>query len=294
MKPLKFLRPETGIHMLAGGLLDHRISITLAGAGGNGSQMLSGLARLHTALVKLGHPGGLHVTVFDPDNVSESNVGRQLFYSADISQPKSFVLVNRFNLAFGLDWAAEAKPFGHDKTGGANGDIVISCVDSAKSRREIHESMGKNHNKPKYWLDLGNMQRFGQAVLGQPEGSISAGSVSKTWLTDRAANSELSAKTLLNEIRLPTIIDLAPELLDKHFVEDDTPSCSLAQALERQDLFVNQFVATAALQLLWRLLREGKTTVHGAYINLDTLQVNPIPVPARCDNAPRVELRKAA
>ena len=47
-------------------LLSDRVSIALAGAGGIGSQMLSGLARLDAAIRALGHPG-LDVTVYDPE-----------------------------------------------------------------------------------------------------------------------------------------------------------------------------------------------------------------------------------
>ena len=53
-----------------------RISVALIGLGGNGGQMLTGLAKLHQAMIALGHPAGLHVTAFDNDLVSESNVGR--------------------------------------------------------------------------------------------------------------------------------------------------------------------------------------------------------------------------
>src|SRR5689334_7068613 len=101
-KTLKFPTVEAGIHRIVPRLLSGQVNVALAGAGGNGSQMLSGLARLHLALLKLGHPGGLKVTVWDPDLVSESNIGRQLFYPSDIGQPKSFVLVNRYNLAYGF------------------------------------------------------------------------------------------------------------------------------------------------------------------------------------------------
>ena len=72
------------MHTIHPSLLRGQVSVALVGCGGVGSQVLTGLARLHKALVSLGHPGGLHVTAFDPDTVSESNVGRQLFSPADV------------------------------------------------------------------------------------------------------------------------------------------------------------------------------------------------------------------
>ena len=66
------------IHQLSPELLTREVSVAVIGAGGTGSQMLMGLAQLHTAMVALGHPGGLDVTVIDSDQVSEANVGRQM------------------------------------------------------------------------------------------------------------------------------------------------------------------------------------------------------------------------
>lgn len=57
----------------------HPVTVHLIGAGGTGSQVLEALARMDAALIRLGHPG-LYVTVFDADEVSESNI-------ADIIQP---------------------------------------------------------------------------------------------------------------------------------------------------------------------------------------------------------------
>lgn len=58
----------------------HPVSVIVIGAGGTGSQVITSLARMDRALQALGHPG-LYVTVYDPDAVSESNIGRQLFPS---------------------------------------------------------------------------------------------------------------------------------------------------------------------------------------------------------------------
>lgn len=284
-KILRLPPVQTGVHQTAARLLSGRVNVSLAGAGGNGSQMLSGLARLHLALLKLGHPGGLKVTVWDPDLVSESNIGRQLFYPSDIGQPKSFVLVNRFNLAYGFDWDAEGDEF---KCAGDD-HLIVSCVDSAKARRDIrgqiwNRSQGRT---PNYWLDLGNRQRDGQVILGQPEGSISTLSVSSQAFVKGIDSS------IFDSQRLPCVTDIFPDLLDESIPEDNAPSCSLAQALQKQDLFINQAVSTFALQLLWRLFREGKIEQHGAFINLESGRVNPLPVPSHIGSNVKEE-RKAA
>jgi molybdopterin-synthase adenylyltransferase len=84
-------------------LLESRepIRILLAGVGGTGSRVLSGLRHIHLALLAFDRPG-LEVIALDPDTVSEANLVRQAFYPADVGRSKAVVLVNRLNLACGL------------------------------------------------------------------------------------------------------------------------------------------------------------------------------------------------
>lgn len=55
----------------------HPATVNIIGAGGTGSQVLTCMARLDVTLRALGHPG-LFVTLYDPDIVTEANIGRQL------------------------------------------------------------------------------------------------------------------------------------------------------------------------------------------------------------------------
>lgn len=262
------MRPKHGDEMLEHTthprLLSDKVGIVLVGAGGNGSQMLTGLARLHTAIRALGHPG-LEVVVYDPDDVSQANLGRQLFAEADVGRNKAQVLVTRLNAWFGLQWQAMPERFGHGSHGSrghhepVRTQIVISCVDSAAARQEIDREIESWYSKPYYWLDLGNRAADGQVVLGIPP-----------WNSVHAAY----------EYRLPTVVELFREIytgaadLDR----DNGPSCSLAQALERQELFVNQAIVTPALQLLWSIFRRGRTSWCGCFVNLDTGRMTPIPI----------------
>lgn len=74
----------------------HPVTIHVAGAGGTGSQVIANLARMNVALQVLGHPG-LHVTVFDPDIITEANIGRQLFSETELGQCKATAAVTRVN-----------------------------------------------------------------------------------------------------------------------------------------------------------------------------------------------------
>ncbi len=54
------------------------------------------------------------------------------------------------------------------------------------------------------------------------------------------------------------------------------PSCSLAEALEKQDLFINSTLASMGASLLWKLFREGMTEQRGFFLNLKTFCALPI------------------
>jgi PRTRC genetic system ThiF family protein len=241
-------------HTTTSTLLCRKVNIVLAGCGGGGAHVLPGLARLHTAITALGHPGGLHVTVYDPDTVSKSNVGRQNYSPADVGINKAVLSVHRINSFFGLDWGAHPTCFPHASSGSP--DIIVSCVDTKESRRKIAEYARRV--KALYWLDYGNDTVTGQVILGQPQ-----------WIGEKKKD---------RPMRLPTVTDLFPEILDKSVSEDNTPSCSLEESLSRQDLFIGQTVAVFGLDLLWKLFRDAGLDNHGAFINLKSGRVMPLPV----------------
>ena len=58
---------------------------------------------------------------------------------------------------------------------------------------------------------------------------------------------------------LPFVTMEFGELLKQSETEDETPSCSLAEALEKQDLYINSVLAQIGSSLLWNLFRNGLT-----------------------------------
>ncbi|WIW89279.1 PRTRC system ThiF family protein [Sphingobium sp. V4] len=254
------MQSEAHRHYLRASYDNKVIKILLVGCGGNGAQMLMGLASLDTALRAISSRS-LHVTVVDDDTVSEANLGRQPFYRCDLGNSKARTLTERINLAHGLTWKAV-----HGRAPGdvevAAMDIVISCVDTASARRAIGAAIDAcerefdNLKPPAYWLDLGNRATDGQFILGCPKGA-----------GDQPGH-------------LPTVLEYFPELADDSVADDDAPSCSVAEALDRQSLFVNRVVASHALALLFDLLGRGSIGHAGAFINLASGQALPIPLPA--------------
>ena len=155
-------------HTVKNGFHTHPVRINLIGVGGGGSLVLSGLVRLHLAMKSLGHPYGLDVEVWDPDRVSSANIGRQLFAASEIGLNKAEALVNRYNLGFALNWKAHPERY-HNNRGF---DVLIACVDSRRSRKEIFQTLPKK-NGP-YVLDGGcprhmraghHRQRFQRAAV---------------------------------------------------------------------------------------------------------------------------------
>ena len=230
------------------------LRVLVVGSGGNGSKCTVGLKNVHNALLALGFPG-LQVTLADGDTVSESNLVRQTFYPSDLGLPKATVLINRINLSCGLGWEAIPSYLSAQDIWNTRAALLISCVDSRKARAVLNEGINRSDHVV-YHLDLGNTCDTGQAVLGCPLG----------YYNRRKRD------------RLRTAFELFPELTDTDLPEDDAPSCSTAEALEKQDLFVNDMLVTSALSLLWKLLRHEEIQHHGAFVDLKTGSVRPLPI----------------
>jgi hypothetical protein len=120
-------------------------------------------------------------------------------------------------------------------------------VDSVKARFDVAEILkGKSeyrnyNNEPKYWIDMGiaNLQDrycFNSWGIRQPKSE--------------------KYETVSN---LPFVTEEFGELLKQSEEQDDTPSCSLAEALEKQDLYINSVLAQMGSSLLWNLFRNGLT-----------------------------------
>ena len=153
------------IHIPDPKLFERPINVLVVGCGGNGSAIACGLPYLHQALLAFGHPGGLNVTLIDPDTVSEINCVRQPFCRSEIGLSKAIILAHRTNMFWGLSWHGMQARIEQLK-GGAQVDILIGCVDTRKARRAINRWVTRC--RVLYWLDLGNNAASGQFILGQP------------------------------------------------------------------------------------------------------------------------------
>jgi PRTRC genetic system ThiF family protein len=238
------------------------ITVNLTGVGGTGSQMLTALARISHSLIQLGHPG-LYVRVFDDDAVSHANLGRQLFAASELGLNKGVALVNRINRFFGTNW--KAVPVKYDKKQKAPANITISCVDTVRARYDIAEALTafeqeESRDKPLYWMDMGNSRYTGQVLLSTVH-----------------PIPQPASKKFIPVQYLPMITDEFKGLLEQQ-QDSNGPSCSLAEALEKQDLFINSALANTGASLLWQLFRKGMTANRGFFLNLEDFRMQPLKV----------------
>lgn len=241
----------------------HKITINLVGCGGTGTHVLTNLAMMNYSLGKLGRQP-LFVRVWDPDDITEHNVGRQMFSPADIGRNKAEVVVERVNRFYGTHWHHMDDRYSRDlESKGLGANFMISCVDSVESRKDIRRVFPKRTNlkrnirdryeMPYYWLDVGNGKSSGQIILGSFFGINQPGGGTHT---------------------LPTFLDEY-----KRVKEDLTaPSCSMAEALNNQDLFINKLLATYATHMIWEFLINYRIDYRGIYLNLANMKVSQIPI----------------
>ncbi len=271
---METITTKTKVHFIDSSLLEatNPISVNLIGAGGTGSQVLTALARMNHAMNELGH-AGFDVVLWDNDKVTSANLGRQLFAESELNIYKSVALINRINRFFGTSWKTQTNKFEkeilryEDTYKNARATITISCVDNVKTRFEIAEMLDKlrendyrfSHSTPEYWLDFGNSQDTGQVILS----------------TVREVEQPHSEKYITVD-KLPVITEEYGTLLKQSEEADDTPSCSLAEALDKQDLFINSTLAQMGISLLWNMFRQGFIEYKGFFLNLQNFHSQPI------------------
>lgn len=233
----------------------HALTITVVGCGGTGTRFLKELASMTVAYAALRRVR-LQVLACDPDIVTEANVGRQLYSHAEVGMNKAHCIISKINRTYGLQWQSTDHSFedfaneDHWKEIGSN--FMVTCVDNVATRRAMQKMLASvpeirlGYEVPAetfFWLDLGNTKTSGQVIIKSPQS--------------------------------PSIIDLYPDIAD---TDDNTPSCSLAEALGKQDLFVNPFVAMLAAKMLWEILLDYEQKWSAAYFNLDNFNIKRVPV----------------
>lgn len=240
------------VHILSDRLLHRPVEIHVIGCGGTGSQLIPRLAQLSKCMIALGHPHGLNLTVWDDDTVSDHNCLRQNFCLPDVGHNKASVMVNRCNMAHGLNWRDEPRRFSRRAVRSGDIDFIIGCVDSKAARREI-DAFVRDSWQDIYWIDAGNDAVSAQVIVGQHGKSIAG-----------------------NAMRLPLVTELYPEIITGD--DDNTPSCSARESILKQGLATNAMAASWIYAWLAEAMRHGQISWSGLFFNLESGRASSIPV----------------
>lgn len=233
---------------------DHPIRIWLVGAGATGTAFARQLARIQAILEQLNIC--FDVTVFDGDVVQKHNVGKQNFFTYDmIDMNKAYCLTQIVNNCYGTVWTAYTAHLREKMAPGPGPDIIIGAVDTIKARKIIHYFF-KHCNT--YWLDLGNDDHYGQAILG--------------FRGDK------------KEPSLPSLLDIYPDLKDG----EEKPSCSVFESIQRQSLFINDIIATLGANLLFDLLYLKQLNYHGYYFSFNNNTISKLWIPSKNPDKPKL------
>lgn len=230
----------------------HPVKIMLVGCGGTGSHMMSHLARMHMALKELGHQG-LDVIAYDNKMVNNINPVRQLFGHSDIGRFKAQVLIERINRFYGLDWEYRNIKWTH-KNYESEDRIIISCVDTIGSRKDIFKLANNRHHH--YVLDIGNGKNYGQVIL-----------------STRMSNQPKSGKYIPVEV-LKNLFQIHGNVKSVPNAE----SCNVFDSINSQGFMTNSLLAGLGAEMLWKFFNDKVLTYHGVYMNLATMKTTPIPI----------------
>lgn len=215
------------------------VRLTLAGCGGTGSHLVSGLGALACELRTRGTACDLQFIDFDI--VELKNVGRQLFTAGDVGKAKCVVLAERLMRAYGIATdpiLAQLDPSQLAPVPNAL-NLVIGAVDNSAARGVIAQAVDL-YKGNLWWLNCGNELASGQVALGnigkakQMRGAVELG--------------------MLNKLPAPHV--LYPDCIAAPRVKRSKRAASCAELTARgeQGLMVNRMVAAWTLELLHAFL----------------------------------------
>lgn len=146
-------------------------------------------------------------------------------------------------------------------------NIFITCTDTVAARMEVSailkgmQAESNHRDRVYYWLDFGNSRTTGQVILS------TVGRIKQP-----------ASRKFITVAELPFITDEYGALLKQSEVDDNTPSCSAAEALQKQDLFINPTIAQVGCEILYQLFRDGMIANKGLFLNLQDLRMQPLSV----------------
>lgn len=239
-------------------------TIAVIGAGGTGSAVITHLAWINHTLQQIDKPG-IKVTVYDDDVITDANIGRQHYYPSEVGLKKADVIVDRIKRNYAITNEFASKSIRFEKRNldflDLRHNIFIVCVDNIASRKDIYDLIkktkrkkyGHDSNKVGYIIDCGNDLLSGQVFLSTPH----------------KIEQPASSYEVVDYLKSPFEFYTEEEIEKAKEIESDTPSCSLYDAISKQDPFINRQIALVAARYVWILLKEPLITHAQTFVNLN-------------------------
>ena len=235
-------------------------SLAVIGCGGTGSALAETLCRMLTGTAA-------RLTLVDPDEVEPHNLLRQNFLHQDLGRPKAQALAERLSQQYQRPIGYSLNDVRHLIRDGEPSpwDLTICCVDNALARAAVHQSA----HLGSWILDTGNGREQGQVLLG----NISR-EAHLSWQNSQPTSYFADGLCLA----LPAPATQLPELLvpggdEGHHRDRD---CAQAILLSEQSPLVNQAVALAAAQFVYKLFTNACRSM-AVYLDLNRGTVATVP-----------------
>lgn len=219
--------------------------VTVVGCGGTGSILAEHLARMIS-----GYRLEVEIELIDGDVVEEANIYRQNFRFDDIGQNKAEALALRLSAQFGLEISARGGFLERNML--FSTDLTISCTDTLHSRRIVDSCLGGSWGG--LWLDLGNEENHGQAVIGNTRDKADLRRSFWRWGHNPC------------EANLPTIAALNPRILKARTTKSKASCANMP--FEQQGFGVNAMAALAGSKIAKEVLVDGQVRTAAIYFNV--------------------------
>lgn len=238
----------------------------IIGTGGTGGYLIENLARLINVTTDAQK---LYLTILDGDTVESKNLVRQNFYESDLGKNKAHVLYERYrklypNLTSDLFKSGSAYLQNKEQLETLCGmypqtiPVIIGAVDNNATRHIIQDTV-KSAQNAIIWLDAGNEERAGQAIMGTNNIATASDNASQKY---GITNQDFSTAIDLHPTSFPNTDKLPTDL-----------SCAEHAISAPQNIAANITSATLLFNLANKLIageviNKNEYTFDTAFINI--------------------------
>lgn len=250
---------------------DYNFHFIILGVGGTGSELVAKICRqLSFKRDPFGHQ--IHdITVVDGDSVEDKNLLRQNFFKLDLGKNKAETMAMKCSTLFNMTVRAfdtyVESPIRLEQIINSSDKIpfIIGCVDTNAVRKMIHQYVKSYRKKtPLFWLDGGNAEFNGQAVL-----SVKIGGGTQVKLVSEEVEGEgedrITRRTY--DFNLPTVCEHFPDMLESGDLFASEVSCADAAVSDPQAHDTNIESAAILYQFVSNCLR-GRLDYHRVTFNV--------------------------